>query len=128
MTSLARLLAFASIVFSVPGHAAQDLAACSSAEAGSAGTVEAVREVAVPRDIHAFDADVLEHKIRPEKAEQLVVRLDTGPLVVFTHREAQRLQSGQRVRVTLDGAIARVEREAPHCALAPLAGLGQRPF
>lgn len=123
-----RLLVLIALMVSAPAFAAQDFSACLPAEAGSAGTVEAVREVPAPRDLHAFDAEILEHKIRGETAEQLVVRLDTGPLVVVTNIEPRRLQSGQRVRVMLDGSMARVEREAGYCSMAPLAELGQRLF
>jgi hypothetical protein len=108
VTSLAPLLVAA--VVSASGL--QDLDACPVATAGSsAGTVESVREVPVLRDLHAFD----EHKVHPETAEELVVRLDVGPLVVFTQSEPHRLHAGERVRVTLNGSIARVERAPGQC-------------
>lgn len=111
----------ASLIASLPAYALPDLDACAvSAMEGSAGTVESVRQVPLPRDLHAFDADVLEHSVRPETAEQLVVRLDVGPVIVFTERQPQRLRAGQRVRVQLDGSIARVERESTQCS-TPLA-------
>ena len=130
--SMIRVLALIGLIMAAPAYAAQDFGACLPVEAGSAGTVEAVREVPVPRDLHAFDADVLEHRIRVETAEQLVVRLDSGPLVVVTYTEPHRaesgLQAGQRVRIALDGSTARIQREAAYCSMAPLAGLGQRLF
>lgn len=98
-----------------------------SAEESSAGTVESVREVPVPRDLHAFEAETLEHKVRPETVEELVVRLDAGPIVVFTQRHSHRLRAGQRVRVTLNGSIARVALASDDCA-TPLASGIQRVF
>jgi hypothetical protein len=44
-----------------------------------------------------------------------VVRLDVGPLIVFTQSEPHRLRAGERVRVTLNGSIARVERAPGQC-------------
>jgi len=108
------------LLAAAPAYALQDFDACVvAAMASSAGTVETVRQVPMPRDLHAFDPEVLEHKVRPELAEELVVRLDTGPVVTFTQRVSHRLNPGQRVRVMLDGSIARVEREE-RC-VAPLA-------
>lgn len=67
-----------------------------------AGIVESVREVPVVRDIHAFDPEVLELKHNPETVEELVIRLDGGHLLtVKRSNDMQRLQPGQRVRVTL---------------------------
>jgi len=112
-TLLRLLAAAAAFSVSLQAHALQDFDACVvAAMEGSSGTVESVRLVPLPRDLHAFDADVLEHSVRPEAAEQLVVRLDVGPLVVFSQRQPQRLQAGQRVRVHLNGSIARVEPES----------------
>ena len=69
----------------------------------SAGVVESVREVPVARDIHAFDPELIEHTVqRPETVEQVVIRLDGGYAITVTADEdMQRLQPGQRVRVTL---------------------------
>jgi hypothetical protein len=99
--TFARILAAALLVVSLPAYALQDFGACVVAMEGSAGTVESVRQVAPPRDLHAFDPEVLEHSVRPETAEELVVRLDAGPLVVFTQREPYRLRAGQRVCLPL---------------------------
>ncbi len=67
-----------------------------------AGIVESVREVPVLRDIHAFDPEVLELKQNPETVEELVIRLDGGHRITVTRsNDMQRLQPGQRVRVTL---------------------------
>ena len=82
------------------------------ASAGSVGTVETVRDVPTARDLHAFDLDVLEHKIQPDSQETLLVRLDTGPLVIVTDGEARRLKAGERVRVVLNGSIVSIQREA----------------
>jgi hypothetical protein len=120
-----RVLALVLLVLAAPAYAAQDWSVCLPADAGSMGTVEAVREVPVPKDLHAFDAELLEHKIRRDTAEQLVVRLDSGPVLIFPPGAPQRLQAGERVRVMLDGGV---EREAAYCAIAPLARLAQRGF
>ena len=110
MSALLRLLAAAAFAVSLPAYALQDLDACVAATMESgAGTVDSVRAVPVARDIHAFDPDVLEHRVRPEEAQQLVVRLDAGPLVVFSAKEPRTFQPGQRVRVRLDGSVAPME-------------------
>ena len=109
---LSSLIAAALLALWAPGAAAEYFGACMvPPQEGSAGTVETVREVPVPRDLHEFDASLFEHSVRPESAEELVVRLDTGPLVVFSEPKAQRLLAGQRVRVHLNGSLVRVERE-----------------
>jgi len=107
---LTNLVAATLFALSAPA-AAEDFGACIAFMEGSAGTVESVREVPAPRDLHAFDLTLFEHSVRPESAEELVVRLDTGPLVVFSERKAQRLLAGQRVRVHLNGSLVRVERD-----------------
>jgi len=67
-----------------------------------AGIVESVLEVPVMRDLHAFDPEVLELKMVPDTVQELVIRLDGGYAITVTHSEdMQRLQPGQRVRVTL---------------------------
>lgn len=101
MKPLRRLLAAALLLAALPAHAAHPDACFASAGGGtSAGTVESVREVPVSRDLHAFDPEILEHRQRPETGEELVVRLDEGPLVVLTLPRPQQLQAGERVRVT----------------------------
>jgi hypothetical protein len=68
----------------------------------NAGIVESAREVPAARDLQGFAPEVLEHKIRPDTVEELVVRLDGGSVITVTHNDdMQRLQPGQRVRVTL---------------------------
>ena len=112
MTPIAQFVVGVVFSASAPAYAFEDVGACPAPGAGaSAGTVESVREAPPARDLHAFDADLLEHRIRPEPEEELVVRLDLGPLVVFTQRQSHRLQAGERVRVTLDGGVAQVERD-----------------
>jgi len=102
-----------------PAHALEDFDAClTPGSGGSSGTVESVREVPLARDLHAFDAEVLEHSVRPQTAEELIVRLDVGPRVVFTQRQPYPLRAGQRVRVTLDGSIVFVETELCPAPLA----------
>ena len=117
MNTFARVLAAVLFAVSLPVHAAPDFEACVVAVAeGGAGTVESVRLVPVRRDLHAFDPEVLEHSVQPEEAQELVVRLDAGPLVVFSQRQLQRLEAGQRVVLHLDGGMARVERDPAACA------------
>ncbi len=66
------------------------------------GLYESVREVPVTRDLHAFDPEVLELTMVPETVQELVIRLDGGHVITATHsNDMQRLQPGQRVRVTL---------------------------
>ena len=96
------LLAAASGAFAQP-YAPQEFDFSELAGIGSnAGIVESAREVPVARDPHGFDPGVLEHKMRPDTVEELVVRLDGGSLITVRHGDdMQRLQPGQRVRVTL---------------------------
>ena len=109
MTSLAQLIVAATFTISSP-YGQPDPDFCAT-PAGSLGTVESVREVPLPRDIHAFDPEALEHKVAPETAEELVVQLDAGPVVIFTGRQPQGVHAGQRVVVTLGGSDAHVESE-----------------
>lgn len=120
MSALAEVLAFAAFSAWAPGSALQDSVTCAAAMEGSAGTVASVRQVPRQRDLHAFDQEALRHSVRPEEDEELVVRLDSGPLVVFTRREPHQLPVGQRVRVLLDRGVARVDR-----CVAPLASRGR---
>jgi hypothetical protein len=112
------LLAASMLGVAAPADGQEGLDFCPADS--SSGTVESVRVVPVTRDLHAFDADALEHKVAPETADQIVVRLDAGPVVIFTERQAQRVHAGQRVRVTLGESIARVALESEECA-TPLA-------
>lgn len=115
------LLAASMFGFAAPAYGQEGLDFCPvSATASSSGTVESVRVVPVPRDLHAFDAEALEHKVAPATVDEIVVRLDTGPLVIFTEKQASRVHAGERVRVTLDGSRARVALESEECAI-PLA-------
>jgi hypothetical protein len=117
VNTFARVLAAVLFAVTLQAHAAPDFEACVVAVAeGGAGTVESVRLVPVQRDLHAFDPEVLEHSVQPEAAQELVVRLDAGPLVVFSQRQLQRLEAGQRVVLHLDGGMARVERDPAACA------------
>jgi hypothetical protein len=121
MSAFAGVLAMAAFTAWAPAHALQDFDACVvGAMEGSAGTVESVREVPIARDLHGFEPDTLARSLSAETARELVVRLDVGPLVVFTQREPHRLTPGQRVRVRLNGRIARVEPDSADCA-TPLA-------
>ena len=108
MSAFAGVLTFAAFSAWTPAPL-PDFDACIAAE-GSAGTVESVREVPPQRDLHAFDEAVLSHPVRPEQVEQLVVRLDDGPLVIISRTQPHGLHAGQRVRVQLDQNTATVER------------------
>jgi len=128
MNSFGSLVVGAMVAVSTPSYGFQDLDSCRvSGSASSAGTVESVRVVPVPRDLHAFDEEALEHKVAPDTAEELVVRLDVGPVVIFTEREPQRVRAGQRVRVTLGGSIVHVALES-ECAPLALGTSAQRLF
>jgi hypothetical protein len=117
VSTFAKVLAAVLFAVTLQAHAAPNFEACVIAVAeGGAGTVESVRLVPVQRDLHAFDPEVLEHRVQPEEAQELVVRLDAGPLVVFSQRQLQRLEAGQRVVLHLDGGMARVERDPAACA------------
>jgi hypothetical protein len=115
VSAIVRVLAAAVFAVSLPAHAGPDFEACV-VEPGRAGTVESVRLVPLQRDLHAFDPEVLEHSVQPEEGQELVVRLDAGPLVVFSQRRPQRLEAGERVLLHLDGGMARVERDPAVCA------------
>ena len=115
MSTLARVVAALLLAVSLPAHALQDFDACVVGP-GSAGTVESVRLVPVQRDLHAFDLEVLEHRVQPDEAQELVVRLDAGPVVVFSQMKAQRLQAGERVLLHLEENAAYVERDPAACA------------
>lgn len=119
MTSLLRLVSLIALLAAAPAYALENFESCVPGATAGAGTVETVRELQAPRDIHAFDPDVLEHKVRPDTTEVVVVRLDAGPVVVLDQSASGRLHAGQRVRVTSDGT--------GFCP-APLAGLAQRLF
>ena len=118
MTSLAQLMVAVTFGMSGP-YGLQDLDFCATPTGSTWGTVESVREVPLIRDIHAFDAEVLEHKVAPETAEQLVVRLEAGPVVIFTEKQSHGLRAGQRVAVRLSGSDALVQSQV--CSV-PVAG------
>jgi len=77
------------------------------------GIVESVRPVAIPRDLHAFDPEVLEHKLRPETTDEAVIRLDGGEVITVQQSMPPRLRPGQRVRVLLIGSAPAVEAIDP---------------
>ena len=119
MTALAQFIVAATFSMSGP-YGLQDLDLCAMPTGSTWGTVESVREVPMMRDIHAFDPEVLEHKVAPETAEQLVVRLDAGPVVIFTEPQSHGLHAGQRVVVRLSGGDAVVRSEACSVPLTKL--------
>ncbi|HEV8108500.1 MAG TPA: hypothetical protein VGP97_13340 [Burkholderiales bacterium] len=110
MTALAQLIVAATFSLSAP-YGLQDPDFCTTPPGSTWGTVESVRDVPLVRDIHAFDAEALEHKVAPETAEQLVVRLDAGPVVIFTETQSHSVHPGQRVIVTLGGSDTHVQSE-----------------
>ena len=69
------------------------------------GVVESVREVPL-RARSAQPADVLEHALNPETADELVVRLDDGRAVTVRLEARQGFQPGERVRL-LGGRVLR---------------------
>jgi hypothetical protein len=77
------------------------------------GIVESVREVAIPRDMHSFDPEVLEHPVRPATADEAVIRLDGGEVITVQQTPVPSLRAGQRVRVVLTGSEMHVERLDP---------------
>ena len=117
MTALAQLIVAATFTISAP-YGLPDSDFCATPTGSTWGTVETVREVPLLRDIHAFDPEALEHKVAPETAEEVVVQLDAGPVVIFTGRQSQGIHAGQRVVVTLSGADTQVQSEF---CLVPLA-------
>lgn len=110
MTSLTPFIVAATFSISGP-HGLQDPDLCATPTGSSWGTVETVRDVPLMRDIHAFDPELLEHKVAPDTAEELIVRLDAGPVVIFTERQSHGLHAGQRVIVRLSGSDALVQSE-----------------
>jgi hypothetical protein len=68
------------------------------------GIVEGAREV--PRDIHAF-AEAIEHRINPETAGELLIRLNDGRTLTVLEDGMRRFAPGERVRIV----AGRVERE-----------------
>lgn len=102
-------LVIAGVAFgATPAARSQDF---DSGDANQEGIVESVREVPIPRDMHSFDPEVLEHPVRPATAEEAVIRLDGGELITI-HQTAS-LRTGERVRVVLTGSQAHVERLDP---------------
>ena len=101
-------LVIAGVAFGATSARSQDF---DFGDANREGIVESVREVPIPRDMHSFDPEVLEHPVRPASAEEAVIRLDGGQLITI-HQTAS-LRAGQRVRVVLTGSQAHVERLDP---------------
>ena len=88
------------------------LVAAASAEAGpfephyglseAEGIVESVREVPL-RKYPAGLAEVFEHAINPETAQEVVVRLGDERAMVVVQDGPRRLEPGERVLVVRDG-------------------------
>ena len=72
--------------------------AASHADPAFEGVVECVHEVVLPPTT-PLDG-VLEHSVRPQTGEQLVVQLDDGrTLLTPVHESATRVRPGERVRL-----------------------------
>src|SRR5262249_50038300 len=110
MSALGQLIVAATFTISAP-YGLPDSDFCATPPGSTWGTVESVREVPLVRDIHAFDPEALEHKVAPETAEEVIVRLDTGPVVIFPGTQPQGVHAGQRVVVTLTDTDAQVQSE-----------------
>jgi hypothetical protein len=93
-------LLIAGTAFGATAAAAQDL---DLGDFDREGIVESVREVAIPRDMHSFDAEVLEHPVRPATADEAVIRLDGGEVITVVQGASAGVRPGQRVRVSLTG-------------------------
>lgn len=59
------------------------------------GTVESVREILIVDPLK----DVFEHAVKPETADELLIRIDDGRAVVLRQSEMRRFAPGQRVRL-----------------------------
>jgi len=110
VTALAPLIVAATFTISAP-YGLEDPDFCATPIGSTWGTVESVREVPLVRDIHAFDPEALEHKVAPETANEVIVRLDTGPVVIFPGTQSPAVHAGQRVVVTLTDTAAQVQSE-----------------
>lgn len=66
------------------------------------GVVESVREVS-PRNYPAGLAEVFEHAINPETAQEVVVRLADERAIVVVQDGPRRFEPGERVLVARDG-------------------------
>jgi hypothetical protein len=71
------------------------------------GTIESVREVPLAAPL----ADVFEHAVNPETADELVIRIDDGRAVVLREKEMQRFAPGQRVRLVSSSSGPRIVHE-----------------
>lgn len=72
------------------------------------GFVESVREVP-PGKYPPGLADVFEHAMKPETAQEVVVRLDDERAIVVVQDGPRRFQPGEHVLVVRDGDRMRVE-------------------
>ena len=107
MSTLARVVAALLLAVSLPAHALQDFDACVVGP-GSAGTVESVRLVPVQRDLHAFDPEVLEHRVQPDEAQELVVLAHQEVIEMLLDEE-----SGSLAELSdLTGKAIRLQAEA----------------
>ena len=70
------------------------------------GIVEGVREVA-----RAPAQTLFEHSLKPDTAQELLVRIDDGRAVLLRPQEMRRFEAGQRVRLLSSTTGTRVEFE-----------------
>src|SRR5687768_5198110 len=96
---LATFIVAAGLAVSAAPHALGELDFGGLDQGVVLGTVQSVDVVEIERDIHAFDERALELRMQPDLTERLVIRLDTGDLVIVTVNGAQRFETGERVRV-----------------------------
>jgi len=71
------------------------------------GTVESVRQVPILELL----PDVFEHAVRPETANELVIRVDDGREVILRDEAMQRFVAGERVRLEPSSRGPRVEHQ-----------------
>lgn len=87
-----------------------DFSELHSLGAIAGGIVESVQEVALQSEL-PYLADVFEHPMQPETADELAIRLDSGEAITVRQNGAQRFEPGGRVRVLSSATGMRVEHE-----------------
>lgn len=87
-------------------------ASTASADDSQCGVVESVREVPLPSSAGGL-ADVFEHAINPETAQELVVRLEDESAITVIQDGARRFEPGQTVLVEANPFNSLTERSSP---------------
>jgi outer membrane lipoprotein SlyB len=98
MRKLALAIALAGVLSNV--HASGDAFALDGV---ANGIVESLHPVVV--------SNLFEHALKPETADELVIRVDDGRAVVLRQEAMQRFVPGQRVRLVSSTTGLRVEHE-----------------